>query len=532
MKKTGIYIGLLLITSGMLYAQGEMDAYRFSQSDLNGTARSMSMGGAFGALGGDMSAMSHNPAGLGVYRSSEIQTTLSLTNPTTKASWTGIKYDANQAQFGFDNFSYVSYLPTGNDQGIKGFNIGIAYNKVKDFNRKYQAIGHPGSSMGNFIAAHATTAFGDKGGIYQEELSQDESYNPFDNNELYGQWLSILGYQSGFIAPQEDTRRNDVYHSAFSGLPGEATLKIWEKGSINEYNFSAATNISDRVFLGATLGMTDLDYRMSSQYDEKFGGNDYAYLANNLETEGTAYSVNLGVIIRPVDVLRLGIAYNSPKWYRMTDYFYGEGETNVSGYNPPKMEGKTPVGRYAEYKLRTPDRWIFSVAGIIGNIALVSLDYELTDYSKMYLSDRYNEGYANDNTLIRKDFGLGQRLKLGCEVKVTPRIALRAGYIRQPSPMKEHLRNGSVEVFPVGTISHYTVSNETNDYTAGVGYRFTPNFYMDLAYIYRIQSEKLYPFSNVYDMADNKNQIDPVLIEPANLSVNTSRIALTFGYKF
>ena len=70
MNKKGWYIGIMVLSSGWLFAQGEMDAYRFSQTELNGTARSMSMGGAFGALGGDMSVMSHNPAGLGVYRSS------------------------------------------------------------------------------------------------------------------------------------------------------------------------------------------------------------------------------------------------------------------------------------------------------------------------------------------------------------------------------------------------------------------------------------------------------------------------------
>jgi hypothetical protein len=516
----------------MLFAQGEMDAYRFSQSDLNGTARSMSMGGAFGALGGDMSAMSHNPAGLGVYRSSEIQTTLDLNNAYSGATWTGIKSNKNQARFGFDNFSYVSYLPTGNDYGIKGWNIGVAYNKVKDFNRRYLAVGKPGASMGDFIASHASTAFADKGGVYLEELGTDDSYDPFYNSTLNGQWLSILGYQSGFIAPQNDTPKNDVYHSAFSDLPNEATLRIMEKGSISEYEFAISTNISDRVFLGATLGVADLDYRMSSQYDETFTGNDYAYLANNLETEGTAYSLNLGVIIRPIDALRLGIAYNSPKWYRMTDYFYGEGETYSSGYNPPEMKGKTPIGEYAEYKLQTPDRWIFSLAGIIGNNALISVDYELTNYSSMHLSDRYDEGYAADNSYISKDFGVGQTLKLGGEVKITPRWAIRAGYVWQPSPMKSHLKDGSMEVFPVGTVPHYTTSSSTNYYTAGFGYRFTPNFYMDLAYIYRVQNEKLYPFSNIYSTDGNKNNMEPVLIEPANLSVNTSRIALTFGYKF
>ncbi|MDR2138524.1 MAG: outer membrane protein transport protein [Tannerella sp.] len=521
MKKTGIYIGTLLLSSGMLFAQGEMDAYRYSQLDLNGTARSMSMGGAFGALGGDMSAMSHNPAGLGVYRSSEVQTTMTLNNTHTNATWTGTRNSENRTWVDLDNFSYITYFPTGKESGIKGWNLGIAFNKVKDFNRNLKSTGNPGVSIGDFIAQRTT-----REGIYLNDLFSDDSYSPYYNSNL--SWLSVLGYESGFITPKEDVPKNAVYRSSFSGAPQRTAFTMTERSSIIEYNFSLATNISDRVFLGATLGITGLDYRMASRHDETFTGEDYGYIDNNLESEGVAYSVNLGVIVRPIDALRLGIAYNSPKWYSLTDYFYAKGETYVSSYiSQPKMEAKTPLGQYAEYRLRTPDRWIFSMAGFIGNFALVSLDYELTNYSSMYLTDR--QGYAyGDNKDIREDFGLGHTVKLGAEVKLTPQFALRAGYILQSSPMKELLRNGGQEVFPVGTVSHFTVAEATNYCTAGVGYRFTPNFYMDLAYIFRIQNETLYPFSNIYA----ENGTAELKIEPSDLSINTSRMALTFGYKF
>jgi hypothetical protein len=544
MKKTGIYIGTFLLSSGMLFAQGEMDAYRFSQSDLNGTARSMSMGGAFGALGGDMSAMSNNPAGLGVYRSSEVQTTLVLNNATTASAWTGIKSNAMQTKFSFDNFSYTGYFPTGNDGGIKGWNIGLAYNKVKDFNRSYRAKGHPKSSMADYVASRATNAFGEQGGIVEDDLIYREGrYDPYENQKLGGHWLPILGYESGFFGSKYGI--SDVYHSAFGRQDGntwvpygpeEAMLRITEKGSISEYNFSVATNISDRVFLGATLGVTDIDYRMLSQHDEVFRGeNDYLFLENKLETEGTGYSVNVGVIVRPVNALRIGVAYNSPKWYTMTDYFFARGETNISAESNPKMMAETPSGRYAEYALRTPERWIFSAAGVIGTAALISVDYEIVNYKSMYLSDREGGAYA-DNDYIKEDFGQVQTLKIGGEVKLTPQLAVRAGYIWQPSPMKAHLTSSDpnvvkTEILPVGTIPHYTVSNTTNYYTAGLGYRFTPNFYMDLAYIYRAQNEKLYPFSNTY-WENAANHIEPVISEPANISVKSTRVALTFGYKF
>jgi len=550
MKKIGLYISaLLLLSSGVLFAQGEMDAFRLSQTDLNGTARTLSMGGAFGALGGDMSAMSHNPAGIGIYRSSEIQTTISVNSSNVESNWT-TKFNNVQVfepgmanriltKAGFDNLSYVGYFPTANDRGVKSWNFGIAYNKVKDFNRSYRAIGIPQFSMADYVASCASNAYGDNGGISENDLILTDSYDPYNNRALNGQWLSILGYESGFFGAKYDY--SDVYHSAYGYWrgntwtpisPDNTELRFAESGSINDYNFTVATNISDFLFLGMNLGITTIDYRMSSWHHEKFGETDYLTLGNSLETTGTGYSINLGAIIRPVDQLRIGVAYNSPKMYVMTDHFDGFGESYIADETDPLMKGYLPEYSYAEYSFQSPGRWIFSVAGIIGNRALLSLDYEMTNYNYMFLSDRdFDRGaYQSDNDIIKEDFKVGQTLKAGAEIKITPRFALRGGYIWQPSPMKDHLINGA-EVFTAGTIPHYTVSNCTNYYTAGLGFRFTPNFYMDLAFVYRLQKEKLYPFSNM-DWNYPEYHLTPVRSDPADISVKTTRVALTLGYKF
>lgn len=126
-----LLVSASLLSSGVVFAQGELDAYRYSQTELNGTARYLGMGGAFGALGGDISSMSSNPAGLGIYRSSEIVTTLSLSSIKAKSDWGGSKVDANKTKFNFDNIAYVGYFPTGNDEGLIGWNVGFSYNRVK-----------------------------------------------------------------------------------------------------------------------------------------------------------------------------------------------------------------------------------------------------------------------------------------------------------------------------------------------------------------------------------------------------------------
>jgi long-subunit fatty acid transport protein len=543
MKKLIIYVSALILSSGMLFAQGEMDAFRFSQTDLNGSARSMSMGGAFGALGGDMSAMSHNPAGLGVYRSSEIQATFDLYSSNVNVDWGGVVNNRRRNAFCMDNFSYEGYFPTGNDRGVKGWNIGFSYNKVKEFSRKYSAVGNSKFSLADYVASRTTFAFGNEGGIYLDELQLTDRYDPYSNPTLAGHWLPILGYESGFIEPQDDKNsNNDVYYSAFPGTLNETLLNISERGAMKEYNFSMATNISDIVFLGLTVSITDINYRLASRHHENFvtrnADNDYLTLENSLETEGTAYSANLGVIVRPVNALRFGVAYNSPKWYKMTDYFFATGESYIASYSDqPKMKAETPSDHsIADYALQTPGRWIFSAAGIIGSTALISLDYELTDYKSMRLGSHDGEDFSfeTDNSIINKDFGMAQTLKAGIEIKPALRWAIRAGYMQQSNPMTGNLTDESkqTEVFTAGTVPHYTtVAAPTRHYTAGLGYRFSPNFYMDLAYIYRVQKEKLYPFSPVgwSDINLNIPSIEP---SPSNLTAKTSRIALTFGYKF
>ena len=255
---------------------------------------------------------------------------------------------------------------------------------------------------------------------------------------------------------------------------------------------------------------------------------------NELKTDGTGYSFNIGTIIRPSDYLRLGVAYNSPVWYKLTDSYFGSAETFNGNFDPAKANGATPSNPnpYTLYRLRTADKWIFSVAGILGKTALISLDYELGNYSFMKLSDQDGYEYADINKdLIKKDFGYAHTVKFGTEIKITPQFAVRAGANWRTSPMKKEFREGAFEVFPAGTVAHYTLDKGTTSYSVGLGYRFTPNFYMDLACVYRQYKEDAYTFSKVV-VEDNNGLHTLVDSEAIGLKTNTTQVALTLGYKF
>ena len=115
MKKLSLLMLAVAFSVGMVYAQNEMDAYRFSKNDLTGTARSVAMGGAFGALGGDISGIAINPAGIGVYQKSEIVTTMNFQNTKSQGQLNIGKQNENKFTFAFDNLAFVGTFPLYDD---------------------------------------------------------------------------------------------------------------------------------------------------------------------------------------------------------------------------------------------------------------------------------------------------------------------------------------------------------------------------------------------------------------------------------
>lgn len=541
MKKI-VLLSIIVLLSGniKLFAQGnEIDAFTLSTSELGGTARSMSMGGAFGALGGDLSVIGNNPAGLGVYRSSEISGTFDLSSVNTSTNWSGITADRNKKRFAADNYAFSLYFPTSAD-GIKNWSFGFSYNRLKNFKRSYlmSSKGQP-YSMADFVAWRAANAFGYNNGISKDDLTLTDTYDPYNYNRLSGHWLSILGYEAGMYDLYPS--KSNHYLSAFGldpdgygdvASPTRSSLRVNENGRSDEYNLGLGFNISDFLYFGVSLSIANLDYQYSSFYDDEFQTNnrngDYLYMENRLNTKGIGVSGNIGVILT-LDALRLGVAYNSPRYYDMTDYFAAWAGIEIYTYPDPKMDNFTPEDSYSEYRFSTPDKWIFSCAFVFGQSAIISSDYEIMNYKNMLFTDRRDDAGFPANDFINEDYTYSHTLKLGAEVKPTRQFALRAGYMVQTSPMCKALVNNDVEVLPAGTIPHFTtVTKPTNYYTAGLGYRFSPNFYMDLACIYRTNDSDAFAFSNTYS---NRPEVE-IFATPAKLKTKTTRFALTLGYKF
>lgn len=533
MRNVLIVMSALALCSSAAFSQGETDAYKYAPNgELSGTARYLGMGGAFGALGGDISAMNGNPAGLAVYRSSEVVTTLSLSTIGTKTNWLGTGESNDRTKVSFDNIAYVGYFPTSNDEGIVSWNVGFSYNRVKNYTRNYSMSSRGlNYSLSDYAAARATN-----GDLARGDLAFTDNYNPYDNPYV-NDWFAILGFDAGYMEAYGDNDKR--YFSTFSeenGRPYDMTssnLRVRETGAIDQYDIAFGMNISDLVMLGATFAITDLSYRYESYYREEFENGNYLELGgdkgrNLLNTDGTGYSLNVGAIIRPTDFLRFGVAYNSPTWYKMSDIYHSSATTDVNFFDKA-MTSLTPDAPqpYTDYQYRSPDKWLFSAAAIFGQIGLLSVDYELTNYKNMRMADQNGAANQNTNDLIKTDFGVGNTLRVGAEIKPTPQFAVRAGVAWSSSAVKNSIKTDGEEVITVGTIPNYTIDKGAMNYTIGLGYRFTPNFYADLACVLRYMKEDAYAFSNIATAYG-----DVVKSEAASLKTNTTKVALTLGYKF
>ena len=518
MKKLGYIIACALFSTSLAFAQGEMDAYRYSRSELSGSARSVAMGGAFGALGGDISVLHINPAGLGVYQTSEVVTTVNFMHNKMTSDMKGNSITDKLFTFSLDNIGAVLSFDGGNGGRL---NFGFSFNKDFSYNNRYNISGqNMGSSLTQYIA-ESTNRFNGGNGIAEDDLTMaDNYYDPFD----YGlPWLSILGYNAYLMDPVSTDRPTDPVHYTPIFSSGTATnnnMYVDEKGSVSTYNFSlGGSAINDRLYLGATFALTDMDYYMNSIYQESSGGTGHYVLDNYLLTRGLGFNMKLGLIVRPINAIRVGVAFHSPTWYQLTDE-YEFGITSLKD-RPYGMD---------DYSFRTPEKWVFSVAGILGRSAIVSADWEIANYRRMNLG---YYGAAEANSYINEDFRVSHIIRVGAEAKMTNRFSLRAGAEFRTSAIDTDVRtniaDGKLEIRTVGTTPQFMIDRGSNTYTFGLGYRFTQKFYMDLACAMMRYTADYYNFSALPASSGSETY---VASEKGTIKTNRTKALVTLGYKF
>lgn len=510
-----------------IHAQSALDAYSMSQNDYRGTARFMAMGGAFGALGGDMTTLTQNPGGIGVYRSSDASVTLDIDMQGAEGIDRNYSDKMEQTKVSCNSVGYIGAYRLSGD-GMRTFNWGFSYNRNLSKARAFRGqMRDLSTSLSNYVAG----CVNDQGWNASELANADYSTTSIP-------WMSVLAYDASLINPRSDGR-------TFQGLYGDNTsgygeYEVLEEGGVDEFNFSMGGNYKDVLYWGLTVGVTDINYKLYSYYGEAL---DNAYINNNtqgvgdivygsamyalenyLHTTGTGYNFKFGVILRPDNAIRLGLAFHTPTYYSMKDTYY----TSVGfQYTETGQEPQTgSVGTYEGetwYRLRTPWRFIGSVAGVIGTKGIISLDYERVAYNSMKLQDDYGNDYFDTNQDIRDIYKGVNIIRVGAEYRVDRNLSLRAGYSYETSPVNDDALNDRLDIYTVSTTPAYILPKETQYYSFGAGYKFG-RVYADLAYVHKHKESEYHAFSPVVSAGE---------ASPANtIKENNDRVVFTLGVRF
>lgn len=535
---------VLCMMPAVTMAQGAVDVFKMSETDLRGTARSMAMAGAFGALGGDLSVLDQNPGGIGVYRSSDIGVTVDFDAQSVKDG-TGIS--TSQLKVSCNNFGYVGAFKLDSEV-MPNLNIGFTYTRPVSFNRHYAGrISSQRTSLTDYVASYTNA---DSWRAEDLTNARPGEWDPY--YESNAPWLSILGYNTALINPD----RLGTFHG-LSGANSQigSEYEVTQTGGVDQFNINFGGNIANVVFWGMGFGITNLDYTSTTYYGEtvtngriehfteqgnqlvdegKMIDGDANYgLVNSLHTFGSGWNFKLGVIVKPVNELRIGLAFHTPTFYSLKDESIAYVSADFTPYQSDAVgyiyEDNTNQGYLDEwwYKIRTPWRYMASVAAVVGGKGILSFDYERRNYSGI----EYDDGDVMSKNEMRnqiKDYYRDVNIfRLGAEYRVTPHVSVRAGYCHEQSAATDALARSEVEVFTPSTTPAYLVEKSTQYVTCGLGYRYK-NFYADLAYVHKQKNGEYHAFSAYKDYATSAVVESPV----SSVKARNNRIVATLGVRF
>lgn len=426
-------------------------AVLFSTESNFGTARSVGLSGAFGALGNDMSAVDINPAGLAVYNKGEFSTTFTYRDTDINTTFYGNTIYNSDDYFRFSQIGGLNSWDSFGNPDIYKFAFGFNYSVVNHYNNNYIVQGNSGIP----------------------EYPDDPDFN-FDDD------------------PNNDINYVNVDDQYFYN---------YTSGINDKFNFSFASLYKEIVYLGASMAFHHINFYQNTVFEESSNdGEGNTMDVRNVEylsTYGNGFNFGLGIIVTPYKGLRLGASYQSPIWYNISERFERRTSYLFNGEIDPDPD--YPLPNYYDYKLKTPGKFIGSIAYVFGKYGLISFDYNFQDFKQTSLSPSSN--FIDENQDLSTGLRNTHSFKFGTEWKYSI-LSFRGGYRIIQSPY-------------VSSSTEY----DTTGYSLGLGIKFTRQFGLDFAY-------------------DNSGYIDQYRFmtaegaQPARLDVTNKRFTSSLVFSF
>ncbi|HHT51835.1 MAG TPA: hypothetical protein GX007_01440 [Bacteroidales bacterium] len=477
---------LIILSIGLLtsytFGQNEVDALRFSQYRWGGTARFLGAGGAFGAVGADFSALSTNPASIGLFKKNEISfTPLSFSIYRSDSRYNEEYTPSTLFKSNFSHFGAVFSIKNPGESKWKRTQFGIGFNQIMNFGNKFSIEGRSnGSTMALDFASRAN-------GLLYDNFPREQYF----------------AYQAYLIDPVHNTADNTEYIAPHAGKDFLQSSTVYTSGRVNELSFSFGGNYDDKLYLGATLGVPFLSYLEERKYKESDDLNvadqiQSFYVNDRLDVSSTGVNLKLGLLYQPVSFLRVGAAIHTPTLYRnIHDVLERE--------MVAKLDTSNVVVNYTNdynYQLITPMRYMGNMAFLILSRGFVSAEYEYTDYSTMEMGSWGSNSYTfkEENKNIKESYQGTHSIRLGAEVYLVENFLVRGGFSYTSSPYKNNINDGS---FTTGSI--------------GVGFRGKV-FFADFAFVISNQSQKYWLYNHEF-------------VNPVEQQFKSQSIVGTIGWK-
>ena len=487
MNKNIFLLGILLCFQ--VNAQSIAEAIRFGQTNLIGSARFTSMGGAFGAVGGELSAMGINPASSSVFSFSEIGFSVDFTTRENQVNYYGENSILENTSLNLSQAGYVFVLNNDAQGDWTKLSIGLNYQKTHDFDDSFTLRGF-NSLRGidqYFLAYAAGNLLGDISILEDENFFDAYSAIGETDGLGYGGQQALFGYEGFIINPIPFEGSDDLTDPNITNYQSNTVignngykhrLNTTTQGQINRYTINLSSVYKNKLHIGFNINTYNLTYTKINDFKESDYGNRSGVTQinfnNKLTTTGTGTSFQLGMIYKLSKSYRLGLTLESPTYYSLTDRVRQTLVTDRSESTgrirlSPEIETLFPA-----YDLQTPASLKTSFAYVYKDKGLISIDYTRRDFAQTQFGPEQDSYLRYLNEQIAGDYQANRILQVGMEYRLNPQINLRYGYLKENSSFQSLDNSRKIRTFGLGY--NFGASLLELSFISGTNLSFNPLF--------------------------------------------------------
>ena len=434
-----------------LSAQDITDVLRYSSEELLGTARFQSMSGAFGALGGDISAINVNPAASAVFNHGRFSFTGSAYNRKNESTYFGSFRNSNITSWKFNQIG-AAFIWKNNRADWKKISLAFNYDLVRNFDDEVFISGNSNQGIDNYFLNFAQGVPFSSLLIRDGEFIED-AYLRVGSTLGFGPQQAFLGYFGGVIDPVDENDPDETDYLS-NATYTTATQDFFQstRGYNSRFTMNLGGQYKEFLYIGGNLNFNSVWYEQFTRFDET--GYDptssltFVNFDNLLRTTGWSFSFGLGAIARVNNNLRLGASYQSPIWYELRDDLSQRINSNLADEEIGFIDFNL-INAFERYTIKTPSKFTGSLALVFGKQGLLSFDYSYQNMANAELRPTADPSFSVVNSQIAAELGGVSTFRLGGEYRLGI-MSLRAGYRYEQSPYADGVTIGDLDGFSGG----------------------------------------------------------------------------------